>query len=143
MKKLLLIGIISASIHLSAQSTKDILIGGSFDLVKTDNIKLFNKAQLGIEAHYFVVRQFAVGAGAEIWTTGQSSSFTMGARWYPTDKFFVRFRGLIGANDATAGVGWSQPFKDKFRIEAMGDFFIGSTEIALRVGASYVIKPKK
>ena len=26
----------------------------------------------------------------------------MGARWYPTDKLFVRFRGLIG-NDAAAG----------------------------------------
>jgi len=110
--------------------------------MKTDFEKPFNKAQFGIEGHYFIVRHFAIGAGMELWTTHQSSSFMMGARWYPIDKLFVRFRGLIGANDAAAGVGWSQPLKNSFRLEGMGDFYINSTEFALRLGVAYVIKSK-
>lgn len=132
--------LIACSAH--GQSTKDILVGGGFDLVKTDNQKLFNKMQLGIEGNYFIVRHFSVGAGLEHWTQFSTTSFVMGARWYPTDKLFVRFRGLIGANDATAGVGWSQPFKNSFRLEAMGDFYFGATDFALRVGAAYIIKAK-
>ncbi len=143
MKKKFFIALICVSTQAFAQSTKDFLVGGGFDLLKTDNSKLFNKAQIGLEGNYFVVRHFAVGAGVELWTTNQTSSFTMGARWYPSDKLFVRFRGLIGANDASAGVGWSQPFKDSFRLEAMGDFYFGSVQFALRVGAAYVIKSRK
>jgi hypothetical protein len=142
MKKLILITILATTFAASAQSTKDVLLGAAFDLVKTDNQKLFGKAQFGIEGNYFVVRHFAVGAGVEQWTAGPTTSFVMGARWYPTDKLFIRFRGLIGANDATAGVGWSQPFKDSFRLEAMGDFYFGSTEFALRVGGAFVLKAK-
>ena len=142
MKKVILISILAVAISASAQSTKDILLGGAFDLVKTDNQKLFGKAQFGIEGNYFIVRHFAVGAGLEQWTAGPTTSFVMGARWYPTDKLFVRFRGLIGANDATAGVGWSQPFKNSFRLEAMGDFYFGSTEFALRIGGAFVLKAK-
>ncbi len=143
MKKTFFIALIFVSSQALAQSTKDFLVGGGFDLLKTDNDKLFNKAQIGLEGNYFVVRHFAVGAGVELWTTNQTSSFMMGARWYPSDKLFVRFRGLIGANDASAGVGWSQPFKDSFRLEGMGDFYFGSTQFALRVGVAYVIKSKK
>lgn len=126
----------------SAQSTKDILLGGGFDLVKTDNDKLFSKAQFGIEGNYFIQRRFAVGAGIDHWTVNSTTSFVMGARWYPADKLFVRFRGLIGANDAAAGVGWSQPFKNSFRLEAMGDFYFGGTAFALRIGGAWVLKAK-
>src|SRR5688572_32592240 len=80
MRKLLLALLILVSIQTFSQSTKDILVGASFDLIKTDISRVFNKAQFGIEGHYFIVRHFAVGAGAELWTTGQSSSFMMGAR---------------------------------------------------------------
>jgi len=142
MRRLFFIACLVISIPSIAQSTKDFLVGGGLDLLKSDYEKPFNKAQFGIEGHYFIVRQFAVGAGMELWTTHQSSSFMMGVRWYPTDKLFVRFRGLIGANDAAAGAGWSQPLKNSFRLEAMGDFYINSTEFALRLGVAYVIKPK-
>src|SRR5262245_52986401 len=138
MKKLLIATFSLIMIGASAQSTKDILLGGAFDLVKTDNDKLFSKAQMALEGHYFIVRHFAVGAGVEHWTTNTTTSFMMGARWYPTDKLFIRFRGLIGANDATVGVGWSQPFKNSWRLEAMGDFYFGSAEFALRIGGAYV-----
>ena len=142
MKKLIIVALLTTTYFAQAQSTKDILVGGGFDLVKTDNQKLFSKAQMGIEGNYFIVRHFAVGVGVEQWTANPTTSFVMGARWYPTDKLFVRFRGLIGANDATAGVGWSQPFKGSFRLEAMGDFYFGTTEFALRIGGAYVIKAK-
>jgi hypothetical protein len=143
MKKTMLALVILVSMQAAAQSTKDILVGASFDLIKTDISRAFNKAQFGIEGHYFIVRHFAVGAGAELWTTGQSSSFMMGARYYATENLFVRLRGLIGANDAAVGVGYSYPYKDVLRIEAMGDYYFGGNAFALRVGAAYIFKSKK
>ena len=142
MRRFLLILITALPFLVNAQSTKDILVGAGFDLIKTDIDQVFNKAQIGIEGHYFVVRHFAVGAGAEFWTTRQRSSFMMGARYYATENLFFRMRGLIGANDAAIGVGWSHPFKESFRIEAMGDFYLASTQFALRAGMAYVIKLK-
>ncbi len=98
------------SYTLQAQSSNDILVGGGFDLIKTDNNQLFDKAQIGLEAHYFVVRNFAAGAGFEIWPQ-QKSSFMMGMRWYALDHVFIRARGLIGANDVSIGGGWAKPIK--------------------------------
>lgn len=123
----------------NAQSTNDILISSGFDLIKTDYFRFGNKIQFGAEANYFVVRHFAVGAGLELWTRNRSS-FTMGARYYPLDNFFVRFRGLIGANDVALGGGWSKPINDKWRFEAIGDFYLGQTEFGIRAGVGYVIK---
>lgn len=142
MRKFFLILLTASVIEGSAQSVNDILIGGGFDLVKTDINKVFNKAQTGVEAHYFVVRHFAVGAGAELWTTNQPSSFMMGARYYATENLFFRLRGLIGANDAALGVGWSHPFKESFRIEAMTDYYFAGNAVAIRVGIGYVIRLK-
>jgi len=124
-----------------AQSTHDILVGGGLDLIKTDNNKLFNKAQVGFEANYFVDRRFAVGAGAEIWTA-RKNSFVMGARWYANDNIFVRFRGLIGANDAALGMGYAKALKEDWRLEVMGDYYFSAVQFGLRAGVSYVIRKK-
>lgn len=121
------------------QSTNDVLVHAGFDLVKTDNNKLFEKGQFGFEADYFVVRHFAVGIGAEVWTA-QRTSFAMGARWYANDNIFFRFRGLIGVNDAVAGIGWSKPIGNFLRFEALGDFYLGDLDFGLRGGLSYVIR---
>lgn len=129
------------SFTLQAQSSNDILVGGGLDLIKTDNNQLFDKAQIGLEAHYFVVRNFAAGAGFEIWPQ-QKSSFMMGMRWYAHDHVFIRLRGLIGANDVAIGGGWAKPIKENWRFEAMGDFYVGETEFAIRAGVSYIIKKK-
>lgn len=115
------------------------MIGGGLDIIKTDNPGVFERAQVGLEANYFVVRHFAVGLGAEIWTD-QKSSFMMGARWYANDNVFVRFRGLIGANDAAVGAGYAKALTEYLRLEGMGDFYFASTEFGIRVGLSYVIK---
>lgn len=142
MRKLLLVSITLITLQLGAQSTKDILIGSGFDLVKTDIAKVFDKAQIGFEGHFFIVRHFAAGAGVEYWTTGQKSSFMLGVRYYATEKLFLRFRGLIGANELALGVGWSHPLNASFRAEAMGDFYMINTDFALRAGIAYIIKLK-
>ncbi len=121
-----------------AQSSHDILVGGGFDIIKTDIKQVFDKAQLGFEGNYFVVRHFSVGAGAEFWTN-QHNSFVMGVRWYADENFFARFRGLIGANDASVGVGWSKPILDNWRVEALGDFYFKG-QLGIRAGVAYVIK---
>ncbi len=131
--------IITGSLLLKAQSSQDIVVSGAMDVIKTDNIKPFDKAQIGLEANYFIQRHFAVGAGAEFWTR-QKNSFVMGARWYPSENFFVRFRGLIGANDAALGAGWSKALNESWRFEAIGDFYFTDVEFAARAGVSYIIK---
>jgi hypothetical protein len=122
-----------------AQSTHDVLVGGAMDLIKTDNNALFKKAQFGFEANYFVVRHFTVGAGAEIWTTNQKNSFMMSMRWYANDHVFLRFRGLIGANDATIGLGYAKPISQNVLFESMGDFYFRG-QFGLRFGLSFILK---
>lgn len=142
MKKLSALAVlILLSLTAFGQSSNDFMISGGLDLIKTDFNNPFEKAQIGLEANYFVVRNFSAGAGVEIWTD-QKSSFVMGARWYPMDNVFVRFRGLIGANDAAIGAGWAKPLNETWRFEAMGDFFFGQTEFSVRAGVSYLIKKK-
>lgn len=121
-----------------AQSTHDIMVGGGLDVIKTDINKVFDKAQLGLEVNYFVVRHFSVGAGAELWSQ-HNNSFVMGMRWYADENIFLRFRGLIGANDASLGVGWSKPIGTNWRFEAIGDFYFKG-DFALRGGVAYIIK---
>ena len=142
MNRTLILILLLITIFSQAQSTKDILVGGGFDILKTDIVRSFDKAQLGVEGNYFVVRHFAVGAGLEYWTAGDRISFAMGARYYFNDNLFVRFRGLIGANEAAIGVGYSHPIKEFLRVEAMGDFYAVNTEFAIRAGVAYVIKMK-
>jgi len=114
-------------------------LGGGLDPIKTDNPGVFEKTQAGLELNYFVVRHFAVGLGAEVWTD-QRNSFSMGARWYANDHIFVRFRGLIGVNDVSLGGGYSKALTEYLRLEAMGDFYVESTEFGARIGLSYVIR---
>ncbi len=123
----------------TAQSTNDFLISGAMDVLKTDNTKILGKAQFGFEVNYFLQRRLAVGAGVDIWTGGQKSSFVLGARWYPSDKIFFRFRGLIGVNDAALGMGYAKPINRNWRFEAMGDLYFSRPDFAIRGGVSYVI----
>jgi hypothetical protein len=121
-----------------AQGTNDFLLGGGLDLIKTDNQKVFDRAQIGFEANYFITRKFSVAAGLEIWTH-RENSFAFGSRWYPKDNIFMRFRGLIGENDFSIGAGGAIPLKNNFRLEIMGDFYFES-EFAVRAGLAYLIR---
>ena len=136
----LLVFIFSSS-YVSAQIAKDILVGGGFDLIKTDNDGFVKKAQFGIEGNYFLTRKFTASAGFDFWT-GDHVSLVLGGRWYPVDNVFVRARGLIGENDFSVGGGWSKPINENWHFEAMGDFYF-KIDFAIRVGAIYIIRMKQ
>jgi hypothetical protein len=121
-----------------SQSTHDILVSGGLDIFKTDNRNVFDKAQIGLEMNYFVVRHFSVGGGAEVWT-GNSNSFVLGMRWYADQNFFARLRGLIGANDVSLGVGWSKPLDTHWRLEVLGDYYFKG-DFGLRAGVGFLIR---
>lgn len=137
-KKLIFALAIALPVTATAQIAKDMMVGGSFDLVKTDNDKFAEKAQIGFEGNYFITRQFTGSAGLEIWTDDEVS-FVLGARWFPVEEAFVRIRGLIGANDLSLGGGWTRPIDDTWKFEAMGDFYF-SGDFAIRAGVVYVIR---
>ena len=92
------------------QSTGSIMIGGGLDLLKSDNNKIADKAQVGFEVNYFLLRNYSVTGGLEIWTQG-NESLILGMRWYPVENIFARFRGLIGnKSEVSLGAGyWTAP----------------------------------
>ncbi len=124
-----------------AQIAKDFLVGGSFDVIKTDNDGFVRKAQVGIEGNYFFTRNFTASAGFDFWTRDHVS-LVLGARWYPIENVFVRARGLIGENDVSIGGGWSKPINENLHFEAMGDFYF-KVDFAIRVGVVYVMRMKQ
>lgn len=140
-RTLLLCLLVLPFVNSNAQSSHDVMVSGSLDLIKTDFSGFVEKAQLSVEGNYFITRKFSAGAGVEFWT-GDVTSFTLGGRYYLLDNFFVRFRGLIGANDAALGAGWTKPLNETWQFEAMGDFYFGQTEFAIRAGVSYILKHK-
>jgi len=124
----------------SGQIAKDFMVGGGFDLIKTDNDTFLGKGQFATEGHYFVTRQFTLSSGFEVWTD-KGLSLSLGARWFPVEEAFVRLRGLIGENDLDIGGGGAKPINEKFRFEAMADFYFEG-EFAIRAGVMYVIRRK-
>lgn len=121
-----------------SQGAKNLLVGGSFDLIKTDNDGFVQKAQMSLEGNYFLTSQFTATGGLDIWTA-DGVSIVIGGRWYPIDNFFTRLRGLIGENDISLGAGWNKPVGDEWQFEAMGDFYFEG-EFSIRIGMVYIIK---
>lgn len=139
MKKILIVGYLILIAHASqAQIANDFMVGGGFDLIKTDYEGFFDKAQIGLEANYFITKDFTGTAGLEVWTADQLS-FVIGGRYYPMDELFVRARGLIGVNDFSIGAGWAKPVGEKLRVEAIADFYF-DLELSVRVGVAYVFR---
>ena len=121
-----------------SQKANDFLVGGAFDLIKTDNGGFIQKAQVGGEFNYFITPTFTATGGLDIWADNAMSA-VVGARFYPLDHFFTRARGLIGKNDLSLGAGWNKPLRSKFQFEAIGDFYFEG-EFAVRVGLMYLIR---
>jgi hypothetical protein len=130
--------ILIACLSARAQSSGDFMLGAGMDLLKTDNNKLFDKAQLGFELNYFVIRKVTLSAGLEVWTAARES-FAFGTRYYFTDHIFARGRGLIGVNDFSLGLGGAIPLKKNVRFELTGDFYFEG-QFALRAGVAYVLR---
>ena len=142
MKKVIAVTVLSfISMAAHSQIAKDFMIGGGFDLIKTDNIGFLGKAQLGTELNYFLDRKFTATGGFE-WWTDENVSAVIGGRWYPIDELFVRARGLIGVNDLSLGAGWSRPITENLHFEAMGDFYF-RVDFSVRAGVAYVFRRKR
>jgi hypothetical protein len=137
---LLLVGLLVIVHHSMAQIAKDLMVGGHFDLVKTDYGSILQKGQLGAEVNYFATREITATAGFEYWTD-DGVSFLVGGRWYPKENAFLRVRGLVGANDLSIGGGWSKPINENLRLEAIGDFYF-NVDFAIRMGVVYIIRKK-
>jgi hypothetical protein len=121
-----------------SQNPNDILFGANLDLIKSDHDGYFEKAQVGLEGHYFFSRKFAGTTGFEIWTE-EGASVVVGARYYPIKDAFLRARGLIGQNDFSVGAGFAKPITEHMYFDAMADFYFEG-EFCIRAGISYFLK---
>lgn len=122
-----------------AQSTGSIMIGGGLDLLKSDNKKIADKAQVGFEVNYFLLRNYSVTGGLEIWTQG-NESLVLGMRWYPVENIFARFRGLIGnKSEVSLGAGYWRNIDDHWRFEGIADLYFQG-DIAFRAGVAYLFR---
>lgn len=125
----------------TGQNIGEYVVAIHADLVKTDNVALVKKAQFGAEVNYFFFGNFGATTGVEVWTANDVS-LLLGMRWYPSDDAFVRVRGLVGENDVSIGGGWAKPVGERFRFEAIGDFYF-KVDFAIRAGFVYVINPQR
>lgn len=116
------------------------LFNFGFDLYKTDNrdpFRFVNKAQFSAEVNYFLIRQLSLTVGLEAWTN-QGVFFLPGARFYPVDPFFLRFRPLVGKEvDYALGFGYGRQITGPWRLEVMTDYYFEDSNLALRVGVGY------
>lgn len=122
-----------------AQTSSNIMVGGGLDLIKSDIIGFAEKVQTGFEANYFINRSFSVSGGFEIWSSN-NNSLMLGLRWYPIQKLFVRFRGLIGQDDVGIGAGYAHVLNANWRLEGIADYYLDQRELGLRLGVAYVIR---
>ena len=124
-----------------SQTAGNIMVGGGLDLIKSDINGFAEKVQLGFEANYFINRNFGISGGFEIWSGGGNNNSAMvGLRWYPIQKFFLRFRGLIGQDDFGIGGGYSHVLNANWRLEGMADYYLDQGELGLRFGAAYIFR---
>jgi hypothetical protein len=135
------LSLITFSFYSSAQTAKDFLIGMNFDMIKSDNDGYFEKAQAGVEVNYFISRKLTATTGIEVWTRDGASA-VIGARWFPVKDAYIRFRGLIGADDLSIGGGWAKPMTEKLRFESMADFYFAG-DFCIRAGLAYRITKAK
>jgi len=122
-----------------SQSRGSFMVGAGGDAIKTDIRNFADKAQVGAELNYFLLRNFTVTGGFEYWSA-QQASFVLGMRYYPVRNLFARFRGLIGVNQVDLGAGYSYPLNKNWKLEGIGDFYFDSSEFAFRIGAAYLIR---
>jgi hypothetical protein len=142
MKKFLLAAaLIFIGFNSRAQIAKDLMLGVSADLIKSDYDEFFHKFQSGVEINYFLSRKFTVTGGLEYWSRFADFSVVMGARYYPIPEAFLRVRGFIGANDLALGGGWAKPINKSWKFEAMADFYFEGS-LAIRAGFVYIIRRK-
>ena len=131
---IVLVGFLSHS-----QSTGEFMVTGGIDIVKSDINNVFDKFQGGAELNYFLNRKFAVTGGFEYWSASANSA-VLGFRWYPANNLFLRYRGLIGVDNFSFGLGYGKPLSAQFRVELIGDYYVNGNDAGLRAGVSYIFR---
>lgn len=129
------------AVSIMAQTSSNIMVGGGVDLIKSDNNGFAEKIQTGLEANYFINRSFSVSGGFEFWSgNNNNNSLILGLRWYPIQKLFIRFRGLIGQDDVGLGAGYAHVLNANWRLEVIGDYYMDQGAAGFRLGVAYVIR---
>lgn len=127
-------------IHFAAKS--QYLFNFNIDAYKTDNrnpIEFVDKAQFGFEFNFFLLTQLSFTSGVEIWTD-RGVSFIPGARFYPIQPVFLRFRPMLGKEvDYAFGVGYARKITDLWRLEVMTDYYFENSNLAIRFGVGYTL----
>ena len=120
------------------------MAGIAFDVIKTDyDNRVGNKLQAGAEINYFVEQIYSVTLGAEVWTgDDRQISGVAGIRFYPLKNIFVRVRGLVGANELSAGAGFQKVFSEQWLAEGMFDYY-SEGEVAARFGLAFLLVRRK
>jgi hypothetical protein len=114
-------------------------IGVGMDVFKTDFQDIAAKNQIGLEANYFLVRNFALTAGFEMWSAG-ANSLVLGGRFYPVNPVFVRFRGLLkNQSDVSLGLGYVQSLTRNWKLDYTGDYYFNEGEFGIRIGIAYLL----
>lgn len=139
MKRPVILLLIAGFAFIGSHANAQLMLGLGMDLFKTDNHGIAEKAQIGLEADYFLTRSFAVLGGLELWTGGPSNvNLAFGGRFYPVNPVYLKFRGLIGNQaDVSFGLGYAHALDRNWRLEGGGDFFFNAEEFALRIGMAY------
>lgn len=116
------------------------MTGIAFDAIKTDfEDRVGNKLQAGVEVNYFIEEIYSVTLGAEVWTGDERQiSGVAGIRFYPLGNIFVRIRGLVGADQLTAGAGFQKVFSQQWAAEGMIDYYTEG-KIAARFGLAFLL----
>lgn len=116
------------------------MVGVAFDAVKTDfKERVGNKLQGGLEVNWFVEKNYSVTIGGEVWTGEELViSGVAGLRFYPLKNLFIRARGLLGANDISAGAGFQKVISEQWSAEGMIDYYLDG-QVAARVGLAFLL----
>lgn len=116
------------------------MAGIAFDAIKTDfEDRVGNKLQAGAEVNYFIEEIYSVTLGTEIWTGDERQiSGVAGIRFYPLGHLFVRIRGIIGADQLSAGAGFQKPFSQQWIAEGIIDYY-SEGKVAARFGLAFLL----
>ncbi len=122
------------------QAEGSYLISGAIDLARTDAPGVIRRYQIGTEINYFHWYFLSFSGGYEF-NYDRPNQVTLGARAYPFESLFARFRGLIGKeSDVAFGLGYTYNATYRLRFEGMVDYYAISNAAGLRAGISFLIK---
>lgn len=138
MKKLVMVLLMFLATSVVSNAAGPWRVGIGLDLFKTDFDQIADKTQIGLEVNYFLIRNFALTGGYEMWSQG-GNSLVLGARFYPINPIYLRFRGLIKDNsDLSLGAGYVRSLSRNWKIDMGGDYFFNDGELAIRLGFAYL-----